>query len=317
MSKSMAIDAIMKLFLMIAVIIVGMSFLLKAFGIDLIGWLMDKFAGLGVPDKEKILYLKLDPGDKPLPEVFSIYIDRNPIQKIEHSTAGGLITVGRDNYFAYFMVDSSPTVYRTNCIIYTVDEIGLDSQKPDTRDEAFVYYVKPGTLFQDSCKSLQNCLSGKVVTKNCNQEKENTKNLGDTRDCTFIREGLSDKCYTSKKGVFSAVNCYCESGPSVRPEALCEDSRRDVETFVFGNTINRVEDCKLKDGRPQTPSKCNLLVPEDRFIIKSGLLCDNEGLWRTCKEDNKGQTTPGITIGSNKYTCNVGDKNIGTWSLVP
>ena len=268
---------------------------------------MDKFAGLGVRESGKILYMKLDPGGK-LPKVFSVYIDDNLIQKIEHSKAGGFVTLGMDNYFAYFMVDSPTKNFKNNCIIYTVNEIGLPNL--DTRDEAFIYYVTSGTLFQNGCNSLQNCLSGKVHAKKCDAEKE------DTGECKLIEQGVLDKCYTSKKGIFSVVNCYCEIDPNVRPKALCEDSKRDVETFVFGNTINRVEDCELKDGRPKTPSKCNLLVPEDRFIIKYGLLCDNEGLWRTCKLDNKDLPTPAVTIGSNKYTCEVGDQNIGSWSLV-
>ncbi len=252
MSKSMAIDGVMKIFLMVAVIIVGMSFLMKAFGIDLIGWLMDKLGGLGIPDAGKILYVKLDPGDKP-PEAFSVYLALdNPIQKIEHAQ---ILTIGIDDYFAYFMVDKDKPQFKDNCLIYTVDEIGAASRTIEARDEAFIYYVKAGTVIQNQgCTSLGNCLSGKIVVSGCVEGKERSN------FCEISGAGLGDldKCYEKKKEVFTTVNCYCEAKVATifpNEKSKCEDSKRDVETFPFGKEIKREEDCELKDGRPKTPSK--------------------------------------------------------------
>src|SRR3990167_6968698 len=67
MSKSMAIEGVMKIFLMIAVIIVGMSFLLKAFGIDLLGWLQSKLGGFDIPSEGKALHVKTKISTFPAP----------------------------------------------------------------------------------------------------------------------------------------------------------------------------------------------------------------------------------------------------------
>ncbi|MEK6909821.1 MAG: hypothetical protein AABW61_01960, partial [Candidatus Aenigmatarchaeota archaeon] len=212
-----------------------------------------------------------------------------------------------------FMVDKDKPQFKDNCLIYTVDEIGAASRTIEARDEAFIYYVKAGTVIQNQgCTSLGDCLSGKIFDSGCEEGKERS-NL-----CEISGAGLGDldKCYGKKKGPFTTVNCYCESKVATifpNEKSKCEDSKRDVETFPFGKEIKREEDCELKDGRPKTPSKCNLLVPEDRFTIKFGLLCDDSKVWRTCKENSKGEFTPNKQADGRDYKCDKTSDNIYFW----
>lgn len=179
MSKSQAIESIMKIFLMIAVIIVGMSFLLKAFGIDIFGWLKEKFEGFDIPSDGKALHVALDKAH---------FLEGNQLWEF-HLTDGEWASLYREkqegNFFtfaendknlvhpanidskneAFFMLEPDATS-AGKCILLLTDE----EDTPGATDRGAIFYINPGTVIQEGCgnngDTLYDCIKDSLTDAN-------------------------------------------------------------------------------------------------------------------------------------------------------
>lgn len=270
---------------MVAVIIVGMSFLLKAFGIDLIGWLMDKFKGLGVPDEGKILFVELDNEEFAFsnPEVWKFFLTDEETQFIQKVEPGGYL-VNKDAPI-YFLPQLTKDPDVTNkCLLYIVNEENRDLFK------SFYYKVLPGKTLQAGCTSLSNCLMPEEVTRCVNGqvgEEEATYcpptqfDPYEIEKCKYIIHNINP---STKNEPYVIANCGC-GGVS----GFCDSEKgAGVLGWNFDETITFDGECKAREGKINS-KQCNLLDPpisgdRDQIKIKYGLLCADDGKWHTCKE---------------------------------
>ncbi|MEM5814063.1 MAG: hypothetical protein QXP82_03030 [Candidatus Aenigmatarchaeota archaeon] len=281
----MAIEGVMKLFLMIAVIIVGMSFLMKAFGIDIFEWLQEKFGGFGVPESGKAIHVKMKVGSSEHDVHAFHLVSREGIKKHWTDADTNLIGCGAPNYYtAYFMIETDPTrniLIQNNCIILADDEM------PDI-DESQVYYISPGTLIQNgNCQFLSECLQNKITSRGCSPRQIITG--GDpTNPRCGVRDGDSDvECHDT----YGIVNlARCATTPYRHDYPACDEERNPrglvINNFMFGDDV-KISDRCFDEARDR--NACNLLaykeIPRRAFYgsrVKYGLVCGGDGVWYTC-----------------------------------
>lgn len=316
MSKSMAIEGVMKLFLMVAVIIVGMSFLLKAFGIDLIEWLKSKFAFTeGIPEDGWALHVKIArEGDK-----FGVF-QGDTIEIWEFELLEGVkdtqhLSESQNKFDTYFNLESYPPGL---CTVYFTTE----------RDEADLgnfYYVLPGARIQYGCEDGKNPLetSLKSCVANFLQKYDNT-GTAFNGECLFIgNEQPKFKKCEQADGPFCKVfkgsslpSCYgpsyyalCTSNLDGVSDSRCNEGVAD-EKFRFSDKSYAAKGCGKEPGCcGDKPKLCNLLSSDEKtkkvdYMVKYGLMCDKIGRWEVCKPDKNGDPLPkSVTVGSDTYKC--------------
>lgn len=271
----MAIEGVMKLFLMIAVIIVGMSFLMKAFGIDIFEWLQEKFGGFGVPESGKILHIRMDATGPKLYEFRLVSSQENNKHLSE--------------YPVYFIFSQS-ALSQPKCIITITDEYSIVGGYSGD-DEGYVLYVNPGTVIDTNCgNNLKACIRDKgfVYREGCRPGRTGDKpeECSTESICKLCNEGCSNDLGISCNCQIN-VNCGSEYshvgcnklGATEAVFCSVKDNTNSVpvERIDFQNDI-RVVDCK--------GNKCNLLVKTDRdrwaYRVKFGLVCGGNGFWQVC-----------------------------------
>ncbi len=303
--KSIATETIMKIFIMIAVILIAGSFLLKAFNIDILGFLKGKLGELSL-NPQKILYIKMDPEED---EIFAFFLrdEANKYVNAEYKNGplpGTLNTL--KVYRSVFMpLGDFPKDY---CLIYTVDEndngilwTGL------SKDEGFYYYIEKGTIIHNGCGTLGACISGKTYRAGC-KEMETTQ-------CGAFDLDLDDQTCSKEADYFAFINCGCAGG-----SARCDNTdpaKRMVENKPFSDDATFIDWCK--DNRELY---CSLLRDRGKkdgetlgtYRIRYGLICDvdktdGRAKWFPCTQK---QSSSGRTSESGKK-CNYVN-GIGTWS---
>lgn len=297
----MAIEGVMQIFLMVAVIIVGMSFLLKAFGIDLIEWLKDKLGGLGLNDG-RVLHVKADPGDSP-PEIWEFHLgnEERHLSEEHNPTVGTAGEKLRLNFYSPFETGK--------CLIYLTDEESRGKLGTgvalvfggggEPEDQGRTYYINPGALVQDGCgDNINQCVGSfahipdQLISKDTQEAKNNLQIGGPsgTRQWGCIQLKAEDEEKVCKdcgdrgdcRQPYAHVDCAGEKrgGCDGRTET---DQTKTVDFMFFGIEL-LLKDCK--EGKRE----CNLLdfSTEDsgkiRYKIKYGLLCADDGKWHTCKK---------------------------------
>lgn len=303
----MAIEGVMKIFLMIAVIIVGMSFLLKAFGIDILGWLQEKFTGFGVPESGAVLHIKIDPGDNPL-EIWEFGVTNGePSSKYKDAfgeTSSETVVISDkpnfDHEGKFFTLKDISTTDR--CIIFVTDEEGGDE------DEGMVYEVKQGVIIDSNLcsdgKSLEECIgTSNIENRVC---KWVTRNGGDNVKCvgnncvlklkwengvvTYYNNGNG---FSKGESPYACHNYlhYLDCSPSdgvnniIDLKKQCDYEEHVLKQAVFGSGVFN------DDGCLKTSEKCNLLgetkdVLKDLhdkkiYKVKFGVICKG-GEWEVC-----------------------------------
>lgn len=353
----MAIEGVMKIFLMIAVIIVGMSFLLKAFGIDIIGWLQDKLGGFGVPPTGVSLHIKTDPDDS---EIWEFHlVTTNGLHLSENRGGDWKFYFGIDKN--RITPDYSKKLLKDKCVLLLTDENNIETAGKiadfpiieeliryvgggltylaggsliigsipeggigipvgigllgsgtylithnfpgDNPDNGAVFYVKPGTSIQEDCINLNKCIEngiypvdsgrirGGLCTSGFNKVKDDTK----CSECIFPRK-KDEGNFASCLGASNYIDCtgtrsgYCDRDQLDPEENKVIKKPFDEYTKVKG-------DCKKGGGQ------CNLIdlsSKDDESIsgltIKHGVLCDGNGIWRTCSKNNVDMSYPDSKI---------------------
>lgn len=290
----MAIEGVMKIFLMIAVIIVGMSFLMKAFGIDIIGWLKDKFTGFDLPSEGKAVHIKIDSDDSPI-ELWEFHLLTDS-QAEHHGTerlqdkffikVGPGPTTHNMFFFPGDSLDKKDDISAGRCVIFA-------SKEGDGLDKAAFYYVLPGSTIQSiGCTSPYDCLTDpkrewnglQVITGHGDRCTS-----GDPDSKCASEDSGDTKC----GGRSHYVNC---AGGSPFGEPLVggpgdvsdtELDKNDMLQHPFGTGEIR-SDCINE------PATCNLLAESkeefeylrdsNTYQVKFGVLCDSNGEWRTCSD---------------------------------
>lgn len=285
----MAIEGVMKIFLMVAVIIVGMSFLMKAFGIDLLGWLMDKFGGLGIPTDAKVLHVKADPDAKEGGEIWEFHLtEGEPASKWDFFGKSSELVHTSEEEWLFFSLKNAPN----RCILISTDENGVG----DT-DGGRIYVIKDGARIQaDLCGDIEACISKFVEkklftlvdrTKKCTSCEtifscsQTPKNLLEY-DCKFDNKDTT--CHNF--GYY--INCR---GPSTVPQSsppktnsIVDFEEKVIKKQKFGTAV-------ISDNCLNHPGLCNVLGESkkileelkdgDTYKVKFGLLCEN-GKWNVC-----------------------------------
>ncbi len=314
MSKAMAIEGVGKIFIMIAVLVVGIAFLVKALGIDPFGWLEKKFEGIDVPETGKALHVRMDV-DAKLKDVFSFHLLSDNEMRKHHTDEEG----SSSYYSLYFQIESdkvkNPLVLG-NCVLLVTEEEKSSFGIAGGADKSYVYYIKSGTMIQDDdkpCQFLGQCLSD----KNWDYKKLVDKGYGCISDQVRDENPSCDKCKKAAApsydciGPFSVVNCAGQVLPGPfgdwQKSPPCDSDHTVIKNFEFSDDILISDRCAEDD-----PSECNLLnyrevegksiFESKRFIgskVKYGIICGNDGYWHTCKQNIEGEVpTPDGT-----YTC--------------
>ncbi len=275
MSKAMAIEAIMKIFLMVAVIIVGMAFLTKAFGVDLLGWLQNMFGGFDIPDKGYAIHVKGDEAD-PSGEIWAFELIEKRQDAVHHSA--------HDEGFGtnpFFFPGELPT---DRCVLFVNDEGSLGSAN-EAVDNGGYYYVYPGAKIDDTCSSPYECIKSKLIDPNPVCIPKRITKAGEGDKC--VRGDVSTICQGGERcaGPNAYVNCYGEVTFLDLVDRIGCIQNNFVLSIPFDDeTLLAHDPCAKGD-------LCNLL---DRsalennkglrgYKIKYGVLCGSDGVWHTCK----------------------------------
>ncbi len=285
-------ESIMKIFLMIAVIIVGMAFLMKAFGIDIFGWLKNKLEWINIPESGKALNVRITPNQNNVGLWEFHLVPALPTYHLSHQEQ-------KDNF--YFSFKNAPN---DKCLILVSHEIGR------AIDQGNFYDVSSGgriqydcnnnqNPFDDSIKSCLNLQSG-ICTSLGSYESEYDKCV----NCVNKKTGNSVKCFEM---LYYYVGCG-DGGGGREYLHRCEN---DPE-YAGGDT--KVVDIQFRDadkseerGCKENPSECILLKKNEKkefvYLVQYGLICDN-GIWRTCKPNKDGvPDAKPVTVGNTIYNC--------------
>ncbi len=326
----MAIEAIMKLILMIAVIVVGMAFLMKAFGIDLFGWLESLFGGLGLSDGPA-LYVRLDTEPKNIFN-FQLVNGDNKLFLVDDEAKSPIFIGSMLNFKSYFYLSEFP---KNKCTILTAEYNGGKNPGVEKRDRGGVFQVFPGTTLQDGedgCNNIEECIEKTASPK---------RNLCDFREATTEADICAQKCNIISAGEIMEDRCaseysYVDCDPKelffIGPEVVfdiqlyknyldpgfldilekkynyCDYTNKDIrgldESLVLKEPFDNDQGWKCKGG------SCNLLDQNNElYKIKYGIICDPNGNWRVCKPNAKPIT------GDFGATCSSEGENIFKWSI--
>ncbi len=245
MSKSQAIEGVMKIFLMIAVIIVGMSFLLKAFGIDLLGWIQELFSDVGIPKEGMFLHVALDEAHsvnifgKAEDQLWEFHLTNGESASKYRTSIAKFFTFSESDKHlvhptniasqneAFFLLDGKP---EDKCILLLTDE----NDGKGVTDRGAVYYINPGTTIQEGCgDSLYQCISSSLSdTSNFFGCRTNILNLNkltnggsyDRNRCLFV-----NSCERSNLASFGE---YCSTYNSKDNIDKCNT---DKTAYKIGN----------------------------------------------------------------------------------
>lgn len=279
MSKAV-VENIGKLFLMVAVIIVGMSFLMKAFGIDIFGWLQEKFGGLGLEDS-KAIFIKLDTDPK---RTFEFRLLNSKFFLVDDEA-------GSRNFKSYFYLSDFPT---DKCTLFTAERNGgIAFVEKD--DKGGIYYVFPGATLQEGCGgSIKECIDKQQLSwYGCDfREAVESKTPCDTQCKVMKYDSGWKEGRDSCAGQWSYVDCDAsgddvplyyynfKKGATWLPSHYnyCDD-----EHLVAKAKFNEFPNCGDK-------SKCNLLDKDVDYIkIKFGIICGDDTKWHVCKEEKNSE----------------------------
>ncbi len=290
MSKgAMTVEAIMSIFLMIAVLVVGVSFLLRAFNIDLFGFLGDLLGGvIGVPEKGLVLYIRLDPdsgarlGGDGTAEVHAFSLIEQGILRQNNFK----FKIENDLYFW----PDPKYVSDGQCTIFLVDE----GDEPND-DRGKLAKVKSGTQIDDEkCPvgtNLASCLSDSNAQYSCGFMTQadvgeckgvNCVNCPDV-NCPSIRTGQRVACQGNSNIV------YCKYSLSEVPNKCMDNTKVLDEKFC----IEEKDKCVwYKDSC--SANGCSLAYPNS-YRVKYGVFCANDGQWYSCTKKNDGKTRDDLT----------------------
>jgi len=341
MSKSMAIEGVMKIFVMVAVLIVAVSFLLKAFGIDLFGWLEEKLGGAGgPPESGSAVHVKFDTNP---PELWEFHLtDGDPGSnwkelfgnsrvKVEESdeVPQGTRLLRSDEGIRFFGFDGIPG---GRCILFATEEEGGEM------DKAMIYEVKEGAIIdKEQCKdgtNLKDCLKDNILEKHCNL----VSRIGDDKTfCTGSNCELKASCSCSGdkcspepcqeklsgteqcQNYRNLLECRNLKSPMTISEIKkrCDTKENLLNDMKFGTAVD-YDKCKDKPGR------CNLLgeskkvfevLEENKvFKVKFGVICD-DGKWRACTKKTLADSRTVGEPASKSYKCTQKDENTFVWEL--
>ncbi len=274
--SDIALPTIMNIFLMIAVILVASSFLLKAFGIDIMEFLKNLFGGMFFKP-QKILFIKMDPsGDgNGKPEIYQFYLTKDRYQKGEvYSSIIEMpsITPSLKKYVSRFMPDELPGKY---CVIYTVDE---NSEGIDIRDEGYNYYIKPGAVIQKDCgnngNSLGDCLKDYIADQGCNEASAMDSCSGSSFvPITGDWELSPEECSNLVAGDFVFANCGCAELSGYN-KARCDEKNEPGETQPLTLCRSKCRACRGdRKNRPhKTHRKVLHATPPRGFVLRTYLI---------------------------------------------
>lgn len=179
----MAVEAIMQIFLMIAVLVVAVSFLLKAFNIDLFGFLEELLNRVGVPREGKAVHIKLIK-----------YLDKESkfgVSEFHLTNQNVHIQQDRIDIKSRFQIDTVNFNDKNSCIIFTTKE---EKALFDVY-VGYIYYVNPGTEIQSGCGDyLGKCIEGKIAASGCDATTEQKSGKFTIwREGTILQPKVCDK----------------------------------------------------------------------------------------------------------------------------
>lgn len=334
----MPVEKIMQIILMVAVIVVLSAFILKAFGIDILGFLEGSLGILGPPTSGKVIHIKTDPGDSPL-EVWEFYVtdgeDSKKWPEVFGPTSNDKVIYSSDSPgkrpTLFFSVTNMPT---GRCVIFTTDEEGGTL---DPIDRGMIYEVRPGTKIDSSCNggTFESCISGRIMSRYCNLVG---KTPGSDPKCIgtncVLQARWADGHITEMPnlagGGLSSYSCHHYSNlihciaETITDErvmrrnvnGICATDEKVLKEGTFGNA--KLHDNCWRDH----PEKCNLLGESRKTLeglkndniyeIKFGVICGSDSIWHVCREVKKGDFTPEETINGITYKCNK-DGDVFKW----
>lgn len=332
MSKSMAVDSIMKIFLMIAVIIVGLSFLMKAFGIDVIEWLKDKLGGFGIPGSAHAIHVKADPDNKEIWEFHTV----NSFPHLSEKPGGG-------DWEFYFFVN--PNSAKGKCALLVTDENNVGPWESVLKNDPLAYsigFVQGVALAIPTGGLSLTTTATQIALSKVDSEPAYATVFApllikgtesDTGNIFFVNPGsaIQDGCTSLKDCVTNPQN-VCFSGVSTDKSCnTCKFSVKETSTDKAGLSTTSCRsstgyvDCNGQKlgvcGQPDINKNevlnklfreytgtrgdcsdgknCELLdIPGkdrehiDGLKIKYGAICDDSGIWRICKPDKNGEPDP-------------------------
>jgi hypothetical protein len=175
---------------------------------------------------------------------------------------------------AYFQIDED-NFSLPQCIIYQVDE------QPGWFDIKYIFYITPGAIIQEGCTNIRECISGHIAYSGCTQTYDANKFC---KDCLYEPD-----CDTADYGYghpFTVIN----------------------ENFINSGSNK----CSEDRGHCPPQGCCYLLQAPDKYKIRYGLICSDEGKWEPCTE----ALEPPVTAAGIQYVCEWDEnKGYGKWKL--